>query len=88
MLDLSLSMIVFILAAPFMVLTAIAIVLDSSGPVLYSQERVGENGRVFRIYKFRSMRTDAEQAGTPIWATEKDARVTRVGRVIRLTRLD
>jgi len=88
MLDLSLSMIVFIVTAPFMLLTAIAIALDSSGSVLYSQERVGENGRIFRIYKFRSMRTDAEQAGTPIWAKDKDERVTHVGRVIRLTRLD
>jgi sugar transferase (PEP-CTERM system associated) len=88
MLDLSLSMIVFIVAAPFMVLTAIAIALDSSGGVLYSQERVGEDGRVFKIYKFRSMRTDAEHAGTPVWARDKDDRVTRVGRFIRATRLD
>jgi sugar transferase (PEP-CTERM system associated) len=88
MLDLSLSMIVFIVSAPFMVLTAIAIALDSSGGVLYSQERVGEDGRVFKIYKFRSMRTDAEHAGTPVWARDKDDRVTRVGRFIRATRLD
>jgi sugar transferase (PEP-CTERM system associated) len=88
MLDLSLSMIVFIVAAPFMVLTAIAIALDSSGGVLYSQERVGEDGRVFKIYKFRSMRTDAEHAGTPVWARDKDDRVTRVGRFIRAARLD
>jgi sugar transferase (PEP-CTERM system associated) len=87
MLDLSLSIIVFIVAAPFMVLTALAVKLDSAGPVLYSQERVGENGRVFKIYKFRSMRTDAER-GTPIWARDKDDRITRVGRFIRLTRLD
>jgi len=88
MLDLSLSMIVFIVAAPLMVLTAIAIALDSSGGVLYSQERVGEDGRVFKIYKFRSMRTDAEHAGTPVWARDKDDRVTRVGRFIRAARLD
>jgi len=88
MLDLSLSLIGFILASPLMLLTALAVKLDSPGPALYSQERVGENGRVFSIYKFRSMRIDAEQAGAPIWATDKDPRVTRVGRVIRLTRLD
>jgi lipopolysaccharide/colanic/teichoic acid biosynthesis glycosyltransferase len=71
-----------------MVLTAIAIKLDSAGPMLYSQERVGENGRVFKIYKFRSMRTDAEQSGKPIWAKNGDDRITRAGRFIRKTRLD
>ena len=54
-----------------MALTAIAIKLDSAGPMLYSQERVGENGRVFNIYKFRSMRTDAESAGKPVWARDQ-----------------
>jgi sugar transferase (PEP-CTERM system associated) len=88
MLDLSLSVIGFILAAPLMALTAVAIKLDSSGPVLYSQERVGENGRVFMVFKFRSMRTDAERSGTPVWASDGDDRITRVGRFIRLTRLD
>ena len=61
--------------------------LESAGPVLYRQERVGENGRLFTLCKFRSMRVDAEK-GTPIWAKENDDRVTRVGRFIRLTRLD
>jgi len=88
MLDLSLSMIGFILAAPLMALTALAIRIDSAGPVLYSQERVGENGRIFTVFKFRSMRTDAERGGQPIWARDGDDRVTRVGRVIRATRLD
>jgi sugar transferase (PEP-CTERM system associated) len=87
-LDLSLSIIGFIVAAPVMVLTAAAIKLDSPGSPLYSQERVGENGRVFRIFKFRSMRIDAERTGRPIWATDRDPRITRVGRFIRLTRLD
>jgi exopolysaccharide biosynthesis polyprenyl glycosylphosphotransferase len=76
-----------VVAAPIMLLTAIAVRLDSPGPVLYRQERVGEHGRLFTLYKFRSMRIDAEQ-GTPVWATSHDSRVTRVGRVIRLTRLD
>jgi sugar transferase (PEP-CTERM system associated) len=88
MLDLALSIVGCILAAPLMALTAIAIAIDSPGPALYSQERVGENGRTFTLYKFRSMRTDAEQAGQPVWARDKDDRVTRVGRFIRLTRLD
>ena len=88
MLDLSFSMILAIISAPFMALTALAIKADSAGPMLYSQERVGENGRVFKIYKFRSMHVDAERAGTPIWARDQDARVTRVGRFIRKARLD
>jgi sugar transferase (PEP-CTERM system associated) len=88
MLDLSLSMISFIVAAPLMALTAAAIRIDSPGPALYSQERVGENGRIFTVFKFRSMRIDAEASGAPIWARDKDDRVTRVGRLIRLTRLD
>ena len=71
-----------------MVLTALAIKLDSPGPLLYRQERVGENGRVFTVFKFRSMRTDAEQAGAAGWARDKDDRITRVGRFIRQTRLD
>jgi sugar transferase (PEP-CTERM system associated) len=88
MLDLSLSLIGFIVAFPLMLLTALAVKLDSRGAALYSQERVGENGRIFNIYKFRSMHIDAEEAGMPLWATDADPRITRVGRVIRLTRLD
>ncbi|HZT75617.1 MAG TPA: TIGR03013 family XrtA/PEP-CTERM system glycosyltransferase [Vicinamibacterales bacterium] len=88
MLDLAMSMILAFLTAPLMMLTALAIRLDSAGPILYSQERVGENGRVFTVYKFRSMRTDAEQPGRPVWARDKDDRITRVGRFIRKTRLD
>ncbi len=87
MLDLAFAIIGFVLAAPLMALTALAVKLDSPGPILYQQERVGENGRPFTLRKFRSMRTDAEQ-GTPIWARDGDDRVTRVGRFIRLTRLD
>jgi sugar transferase (PEP-CTERM system associated) len=88
MLDLSCSIILAISTAPLMLLTAVAVKLDSAGPALYSQERVGENGRIFKIYKFRSMRSDAEKAGTPLWARDKDDRITRVGRFIRTTRLD
>ncbi len=77
-----------VVAAPLMLLTALAIKLDSRGPVFYTQERVGRNGRVFRVIKFRSMRTDAEKDGKPRWATTNDARVTRVGHLIRLARID
>jgi exopolysaccharide biosynthesis polyprenyl glycosylphosphotransferase len=85
--DLLLSLGMFVVAAPFMVVTALAIRLESGRPVLYKQERVGEHGRVFTLVKFRSMRADAEH-GTPIWARRQDDRVTRVGRLIRTTRLD
>src|SRR5919107_1747665 len=86
--DLLLSFALAVVSFPLMVLTAIAIWLESGGPVLYCQERVGENGRTFTLCKFRSMRTDAEIGGTPIWATDGDDRVTRIGGFIRKTRLD
>ena len=85
--DLGLSMVGSVLAAPLIALTALAIWIDSGRPILYRQDRVGDNGRIFTLYKFRSMRPDAE-TGTPIWARSQDNRVTRVGHVIRLTRLD
>ncbi len=66
-----------------MLLTALLIVLEDGFPALYRQERVGLNGRLFNVIKFRSMRTDAETDGKPRWATTNDDRVTRVGRVIR-----
>jgi sugar transferase (PEP-CTERM system associated) len=73
---------------PVALVTALLIKLDSPGPVLYKQERVGKNGRPFTIMKFRSMRTDAEANG-PVWASKDgDARTTRVGRVIRKIRVD
>jgi len=86
-LDVIFATIGLVLGAPLMLLTVVAIRLDSSGPVLYRQERVGARGRTFTLLKFRSMRTDAE-AGTPVWASSNDARATRVGRFIRMTRLD
>jgi sugar transferase (PEP-CTERM system associated) len=85
--DITVAAIGLALAMPLMLLTAIAVWLDSPGPILYRQVRVGENDRLFTLCKFRSMRSDAE-SGRPIWATNNDSRVTRVGRYIRLTRLD
>ncbi|MBD0373838.1 MAG: TIGR03013 family PEP-CTERM/XrtA system glycosyltransferase [Pyrinomonadaceae bacterium] len=76
-----------LLSLPIALLTAILIKLDSRGPILYKQERVGRNGRPFTLMKFRSMRTDAEKNG-PVWAQDSDDRVTRVGRVIRKIRVD
>lgn len=85
--DLTLASTFFIVLWPFMLLTAIAVRLESPGPVLYHQTRVGLNGKTFRIYKFRSMRQDAEKNGA-VWAKKNDSRVTRVGAFIRNTRLD
>jgi lipopolysaccharide/colanic/teichoic acid biosynthesis glycosyltransferase len=71
-----------------MLLAAIAIKLDSRGPVFYRQERLGQHNRPFMVIKFRSMRTDAEKDGKPRWAAVHDDRVTRVGHFIRRTRID
>jgi sugar transferase (PEP-CTERM system associated) len=73
--------------SPLMLMTALAIRLESAGPILYRQERVGAGGCAFTVLKFRSMAIDAE-SGTPIWAASHDSRITRVGRFIRTTRLD
>jgi sugar transferase (PEP-CTERM system associated) len=72
---------------PIAIVTAVLIMLDSRGPVLYKQERVGKNGGSFTVMKFRSMRTDAEKAG-PVWASLDDDRTTRVGKIIRKLRID
>lgn len=86
--DLMFALPLFILFLPLWSLIALAIKLDTEGPVIYSQERVGQYGRIFRIFKFRSMRTDAEKMSGPQLATENDPRITRVGRFLRKTRLD
>ncbi|MHA7881209.1 MAG: TIGR03013 family XrtA/PEP-CTERM system glycosyltransferase [Saccharospirillum sp.] len=86
--DLSISLTLAIVMLPFMVLTALAIFLETGRPILYSQERVGKNGKPFKIYKFRSMRQDAEKEGKAVWAAANDNRITRVGAFIRNTRLD
>lgn len=76
-----------ILTFPLFLLVAIAIKLDSPGPILYSQVRTGLNGKKFKVYKFRSMCQNAEQKGIQ-WAKKRDPRITRVGFVLRLTRID
>ncbi|MGQ5523148.1 TIGR03013 family XrtA/PEP-CTERM system glycosyltransferase [Chitinimonas sp. PSY-7] len=86
--DLVASSILLLLALPVMLVTAILIALEDGGKILYKQERVGLNGRLFNVIKFRSMRHDAERDGTPRWASQNDSRVTRVGRVIRKLRID
>jgi sugar transferase (PEP-CTERM system associated) len=77
-----------LVAFPFMLLTALAVRFSSPGPVLYRQIRVGMNGVPFTLYKFRSMRTDAEAGTGAVWAVKDDPRVTAVGRIIRKIRFD
>jgi sugar transferase (PEP-CTERM system associated) len=77
-----------ILSLPVMALAALLIVVEDGFPLLYRQERVGLNGRLFNVIKFRSMRRDAEKDGKPIWAQAQDNRATRVGQVIRKLRVD
>jgi len=76
-----------LISAPVALIIAILIKIDSPGPVLFVQERVGKDGRIFKLYKFRSMRVDAEK-DAPKWASKDDPRVTRVGKIIRKLRLD
>ncbi|MCU7933085.1 MAG: TIGR03013 family PEP-CTERM/XrtA system glycosyltransferase [Candidatus Thiodiazotropha sp. (ex Codakia rugifera)] len=88
--DMSVGIVISIVAAPLMVLVTLASLIESTGrdPILYSQVRVGKNGKLFKVYKFRSMRTDAEADGVARWATKNDARVTKLGSFLRKTRLD
>lgn len=88
MFDLVAASMLLLLAWPLMLLTALAVWLESGGPILYRQVRVGARGRHFEIVKFRSMRVDAEGDGVARWASANDDRSTRVGRFIRKTRLD
>ena len=85
--DVALAFTALVLSLPPMAIVACAIRLDSKGPILFRQQRVGERGRVFVLKKFRSMTVDAERDG-PVWATARDPRVTRVGRWLRRSRLD
>lgn len=86
--DILASLIVLVVGLPLILLAGIAVKLDSKGPVLYRQSRVGLFGEPYDIYKIRSMRADAEAAGKAVWASENDPRITRVGNVIRKLRID
>ncbi|MHC4448796.1 MAG: TIGR03013 family XrtA/PEP-CTERM system glycosyltransferase [Planctomycetota bacterium] len=86
--DIVVASIGIVLSAPLMIATALAVRLTSSGPILFRQIRVGQGGREFTLMKFRSMCADAEKDGKPQWAQKSDPRVTRVGRILRSTRLD
>jgi exopolysaccharide biosynthesis polyprenyl glycosylphosphotransferase len=86
--DVVAAAILTVLTLPIMIMTALCIKLESSGPIFYSQLRAGREGRTFRIRKFRSMYQDSEQRTGAVWARRNDPRVTRVGRVIRRLRVD
>ena len=86
--DFAASAVGLVVSAPVWAVVPLAIKLDSPGPVFFRQERVGEGGRTFQVMKFRSMRADAEKGTGPVWARDRDDRVTRVGRFIRKTRID
>jgi len=86
--DVSVAILGMLLLSPLFIIVALLIKIDSQGPVLYKQERVGKNGKLFKIYKFRTMRSDAEKQTGPVWATENDPRITFVGRILRKTKID
>jgi exopolysaccharide biosynthesis polyprenyl glycosylphosphotransferase len=86
--DLAISGALILVTAPLMLLAAIAIMIESGCPVIYRQERVGYRGRTFTVLKLRSMAANAERDGKATWASVNDARVTRVGRLMRRARID
>jgi len=88
LMDISVSLVVLIVFLPLWLLVALIIKLESPGPVLFKQKRVGKDGKIFTIYKFRSMVQDAERETGPVWAGERDPRVTFFGKIIRKLRID
>jgi lipopolysaccharide/colanic/teichoic acid biosynthesis glycosyltransferase len=88
MVDLILSLVLLLIFLPLIIVISILIKIDSKGPVIFSQERVGEKKKIYRMHKFRSMVEDAEKISGPVWAADDDARATRVGKIIRKFRFD
>jgi sugar transferase (PEP-CTERM system associated) len=86
--DIAVALTLVLLTLPIMLVTALLISLESHGPIIYRQERVGLRGKTFEVFKFRSMRNDAEKDGQATWATAGDTRVTRLGRFLRRSRID
>lgn len=86
--DFVLAVIGLIITSPILLLTAIAIKIDSRGTALFCQDRIGKNGKVFKIYKFRSMCMNAEEKGSGVYSGKNDLRVTKVGRIIRAASID
>lgn len=86
--DFIIAGVALIVLSPFLLITAILIKLDSKGPVIFKQERLGKNGVPFKIWKFRSMCVGAEKQGTGVYSYKGDARITKVGKIIRATSID
>lgn len=88
MLDVAASILGLICLAPLFLITAILVKLTSKGPILFTQTRVGKDGKLFEIYKFRTMRVDAEKNTGPVWAAKNDSRLTPIGQFLRKTHMD
>jgi lipopolysaccharide/colanic/teichoic acid biosynthesis glycosyltransferase len=88
LLDIFISISIFILLFPFLIIVAVLIKLDSKGPVFFSQQRIGKNGKYFNIYKFRTMIPNAETIGTGLFSYENDPRITRLGNILRVSSID
>lgn len=88
LLDIMFSFIGIVVVSPVLAIVALAVKLDSKGPVIFKQERLGKDGKVFLIYKFRSMCVGAEKMGSGQYSFKGDSRITRVGKIIRATSLD
>ena len=86
--DITISLLILIMTLPLDIIVSILIKIDSPGPVLFKQDRIGMNNKIFRIYKFRSMFKDAEKHTGPVWSRKDDPRVTRVGKILRKLRFD
>lgn len=86
--DIIFAVVAVILLSPIMLLTVVAVRLESEGPALFKQDRIGLGGKVFKIYKFRSMCQGAEHTGTGVYSGADDMRVTKVGKIIRATSID
>jgi exopolysaccharide biosynthesis polyprenyl glycosylphosphotransferase len=88
LMDIFISFLILIVSSPIIILTSIAIKIDSKGPIFFKQERLGQNGKPFKVLKFRSMINDAEKYTGPVWSQKDDPRVTRMGKFVRRVRID
>lgn len=88
LIDVILCSIGIIILSPVFLITALLIKLESKGPIIFKQERLGKNGNIFKIYKFRSMCVGAEKTGSGVYSAKNDSRVTKVGKIIRATSID
>ena len=86
--DIVISLLLLLVSSPIIILTAFAIKIDSEGPIFFKQERLGQNGKPFRVLKFRSMINNAEKHTGPVWSQKDDPRVTRMGKFVRRVRID